>query len=512
MTRPPLSGRAFRLWGPSGVQLGEQLFKPMRKRSELFFSLISVPIDFLALVGAFVVAYILRVKIEGRPVAHPIAALDFLNILLMVLPVWILIFALAGLYSQSNLRGRLDEIGKVFVAVSGGVMFMILLDFFRPASLFPSKAVPIYAYGLGLVFVLSARTVMRGIQRWLFNFGIGVHQALLIGSGRLAQRIARDLAQPRSGYRLLGCIDTARGAAKRLPGMPIYGSFDEALATLGSRRLDEIIQADSALGSDEVLALVNYATNHHVSYRFVPNQFGLYATNSALGSLAGIPMIEIKLTPLDGWGRIMKRVFDVVGATLGLAILSPIFLIIALLIKISDPGPVFYRHRRLVREGQEVFVYKFRSMQWKYTNDPKYRGKSSEQIFRMLGRPELAQEFKQAQKVQNDPRVSRFGRLLRSTSLDELPQLINAIKGDMSLVGPRPITPVELERYGDQGASFLALKPGITGLWQISGRSDITYDDRVKLDIYYVENWSLWLDIKILLKTAFAILRRKGAY
>ena len=137
----------------------------MRKRSELFFSLISVPIDFLALVGAFVVAYIIRVKIEGRPVAHPIAALDFLHLLLLILPAWILIFALAGLYSQSNLRGRLEEVGKVFVAVSGGVMLMILLDFFRTDSIFPSKAVPIYAYGLGLVFVLTARQTVRLVQR-----------------------------------------------------------------------------------------------------------------------------------------------------------------------------------------------------------------------------------------------------------------------------------------------------------------------------------------------------------
>ena len=484
----------------------------MRKRSELFFSLISVPIDFLALVGAFVVAYIIRVKIEGRPVAHPIAALDFLHLLLLILPAWILIFALAGLYSQSNLRGRLEEVGKVFVAVSGGVMLMILLDFFRTDSIFPSKAVPIYAYGLGLVFVLTARQTVRLVQRWLFNFGVGVHQVLLLGSGSLAQRLAQDLSNPRSGYRLLGCIDSARGAVKRLPGLPIYKTLDDALAKIRPHQIDEIMQADSALDQDQVLELVNYATNNYISYRFVPNQFGLYATNSTLSSMAGIPMIEIRLTPLDGWGRIMKRAFDVVGAALGLIILSPVFAVIALLIKLRDPGPVFYRHRRLSRAGEDVFVYKFRSMKQKYTEDPQYAGKTPEQIFRQLGRPELVAEFRKAQKVQDDPRVSGIGRFLRRTSLDELPQLINAFRGDMSLVGPRPITPAELERYGDQGASFLALKPGITGLWQISGRNDISYDERVKLDIYYVENWSLHLDIKILLKTVLAILKRKGAY
>jgi exopolysaccharide biosynthesis polyprenyl glycosylphosphotransferase len=485
----------------------------MRKRSELFFSLILVPLDFLALVAAFVVAYIIRVKIEARPVAHPIAALDFLQILLLVLPVWILIFAVAGLYNQSSLRGRLSELGKVFVAVSGGVMFMILLDFFQRESLFPSKAVPIYAYGLGLVFVWFSRTIVRAIQRGLFNTGIGVHQAVIVGSGEIAQRIAQDLSLTRSGYRLLGCIDTARNVSRRMPGLAIYRSLDEMLAVLGPKaHLDEIIQADSALDQDEVLALVNYATNHHIVYRFIPNQFGLYASNAVIGSLAGVPMIEIKLTPLDGWGRIMKRAFDVIGATLGLILLSPVFLIVALMVKLKDPGPIFFKHRRLSRAGEELYMYKFRSMMWKFNADPEYKGKSQIEIFTMMGRPDLVEEFKRDQKVQDDPRVSKIGDFLRRTSLDELPQLINVFRGDMSLVGPRPIVPVELERYGDQGASFLSLKPGITGLWQISGRNDISYEDRVKLDIYYVENWSMWLDLKILLKTVVTILQRKGAY
>jgi exopolysaccharide biosynthesis polyprenyl glycosylphosphotransferase len=484
----------------------------MRKRSELVFSLILVPLDFIALVAAFVLAYIIRVKLEGRPVAHPIPAQDFLQVLLIVLPVWILIFALSGLYNQSNLRGRLDELGKVFLAVSGGVMFMILLDFFQRQPLFPSKAVPIYAYGLGLLFVLILRVIVRAVQKWMFNLNIGVHRALIVGSGELAQRIAHDLSFTRSGYRIMGVIDTARGAAKRMPGLPIFASLDEALETVGRKKIDEIIQADSALDQDEVLGLVNYATNHHMSYRFIPNQFGVYATNSQMANLAGIPMIEIRLTPLDGWGRIVKRAFDLVGSLCGLLLLSPVFVAVIITTMVRDPGPVFYRHRRLSRAGGDVHVMKFRSMLWQYCTGPERPYKTAEEAFTAMGRPELIAEFKRDQKVADDPRVSRFGRFLRKSSIDELPQLLNVLRGDMSLVGPRPIMPVELARYGDQGASFLALKPGITGLWQISGRNDISYDDRVKLDIYYVENWSLWLDIKILLKTVVAIVLRKGAY
>jgi len=486
----------------------------MRKRSELFFSVISVPVDFLALLSAFVLAFIIRVKIESKVVAHPIPALEFLQIVLILLPVWIFIFALSGLYTQTSLRGRFDELGKVFVAVSGGVMFSILLDFFHTTPLFPSKAVPIYAWGLGLVFVLTARMVVRGLQRWLFRFGVGVHNAVIIGSGELAQRVGQDLAKITSGYRILGCVDSARGAARRMPGMRIWHDFEEAKRELPVRRgLDEIIQADSALPQEQILALVNFAANNNITYRFVPNQFGLYASNSVLGSLAGVPMIEIRLTPLEGWGRIAKRTFDVIGATLCIILLSPVLLVIAVAEKVSDPaGPVMYRHRRLSRNGRELFVLKFRSMAWKWSDGPDRPYKTPQETFRAMGRPELIKEFERVQKLDSDPRVSRLGRFLRRTSLDELPQLFNVLSGDMSMVGPRPILPVELEHYGPHGASFLALKPGITGLWQISGRSDISYDDRVKLDIYYVEHWSLMLDTKILLKTGFTIFSGRGAY
>jgi exopolysaccharide biosynthesis polyprenyl glycosylphosphotransferase len=487
----------------------------MRKRSELFFSLILVPVDCLALVGAFVVAYLLRVHVQGQPVAHPIAGLEFLKLSILVLPIWIIIFALCGLYNLSNLRGRLSEFGKVVVAVSGGVMVLIILDFFSKQPLFPSKAVPIYAYGFGIVFVTFGRVVVRAIQRSLFRYGIGVHRVLLVGSGDLAQRIYANLKRPRSGFHFVGGIDTARGASKRLMGLSIYRNLADAQAVLRDPGIDQILQADSALDPNEILELVNYATNRQISYRFVPNQFGLYATNSTLSDVAGIPLLEIRLTPLDGWGRIIKRFCDVIGATIGLILLSPVFLIIAIAIKIADPGPVFFRHRRLSRTGGEIFIYKFRSMRQRFSDDskdPQFRGKTPPEIFRALGKPDLADEFEREQKVQNDPRVSRIGAFLRRTSLDELPQLINAWKGDLSLVGPRPIVPLELDRYGSQSASFLALKPGITGLWQISGRSDIGYDERVKLDIYYVENWSLWLDFKIIVSTIRVIFSRDGAY
>lgn len=485
----------------------------MRKRSELIFSVLLVPIDFLALMGAFVLAYIIRVKIEDRPVAHAISAVDFLEVILVLVPVWIFIFALSGLYAQTNLRGRWSELGKIFVAVSGGVMFTILLDFIQPVSLFPSKAVPIYAYGLGLVFVTFARNVVRVVQQSLFVFGIGSQRTILVGSGESAQRIYESLAPRSSGYSVVACVDSAKGAAGRMPGVPMYDSFEAALAGTKHQPIDQIIQADSRLGQDETLQMVRYAANNHITYRFVPNQFGLYAARSVVGTLAGVTMVEIRLTPLEGWGRVAKRVFDVLGALAALVLLTPVMIFVALLIKLKDPsGPLIFKHRRLSRNGNEVYIYKFRTMTWKYCDGPSRPYKSAEETFRAMGREDLIPEFRKNQKVEDDPRVSRLGRILRRTSLDELPQLFNVIRGELSMVGPRPIIAAELEHYGDRQASFLALKPGLTGLWQISGRSDLSYDERVKLDIYYVENWSLMLDLRILFKTVFALLGKRGAY
>jgi exopolysaccharide biosynthesis polyprenyl glycosylphosphotransferase len=485
----------------------------MRKKSELIFSLLLLPIDFVAIVGAFIVAYAIRVKVDTTPVAHPYGLIFFLKIFLLIAPVWILLFALTGLYNQSALRSRLQELGRIFVAVSAGLMFMVMVNFVSKTPIFPSKAVPVYAYGLSLVTVTLGRLIVRVVQRSLFQHGIGTYKAVVVGSGTLAQQLAISLANTaNSGYEISGVIDTAKGAEQRMAPHHVAASWAELRQHLNGRPVDEIIQADSSLGPEAIFELVEYAASHHITYRFIPNQFGIFATHSELGTLAGMPMVAMKRTPLDGWGRIVKRGFDVVSATLGLIVLSPLFLVIAIIIKLTDRGRVLYRHKRLSRTGKVIYVYKFRSMYERFSTGGGFSGKTDLEIFAELGRPDLIEEFEREQKVKQDPRVTPIGAWLRRTSLDELPQLINIWLGDLSLVGPRPIVEAELDKYGTGRATLLALKPGLTGLWQVSGRNDVSYDERVKLDMYYIENWSFWLDLRIILRTIVIVLRGRGAY
>ena len=483
----------------------------MRKRSELLFSLAQVPVDAFALLGAFALAFLIRAKSEGHPLAYPIHGWDFLQLVALILPAWVVIFALSGLYSQTSLRSRWKEAGRIVVAVSGGVMLMILTDFFWVKPIFPSKAIPVYAYALGIVFVGLGRLIVNNIQRYMFRYGIGIRRTVVVGSGKAARRVIESLSNPYNGYRVDLIVDSAV-ADKTFRGIPVAGSFEEAVAKLGPKGIDEIINTCPITDQSKIDAMLNYATNHYISFRYAPSQFNLYTANSDLSSIGGVPMIEVRLTPLDGWGRILKRAFDVIGATLAVIIFSPVMVVVAAIIKITDPGPIIYRHERVSRAGGRFGVMKFRTMSWKYSTGPDRKYKTAEEAFGAMGREDLIEEFKRDQKVADDPRVGKFGRFLRRSSLDELPQFFNVLKGEMSLVGPRPVLPSELERYGEHGASFLSLKPGITGMWQVSGRNNVSYEDRIKLDVYYVENWSLWLDMVIIGKTALILISRKGAY
>lgn len=473
----------------------------MRKTRDLIYDIILVLFDFLAVVTAYVMAYAVRARLFEKPLAHPYGFELYLEAIIRYLPFWIIIFALSGLYRNQGVRSKLTKFSQIVFAVAGGSMLLILVDYYSTTPLFPSKAIAIYGFTFSLLLVFLGREVLRAIRTALARHGIGSRRVALVGdSDATAKRVAHVLEQ--EGTEIVALV----AENKWYPRAKHFRNVASFVKQIDKLNLDDVVQVDPKLGATDHLDLVKSSHAARVNFRQVPNIVGLATAHQDLGSIDGVPVIEIKPTPLDGWGRIIKRSFDFVASLLGVIILMPFFVVIAALIKFTDPGGVFYKQERLSRNKKPVRIVKFRTMKAKYS------GRSPEDVFREMGKPELIAEFRKENKLANDPRVSRIGRFLRRTSIDELPQLFNVVTGDLSLVGPRPMLASELDRYGDTLSSIFSIKSGITGLWQVSGRSDIGFQGRVRLDLYYIENWSLLMDLKIIARTALVMLKPRGAY
>jgi lipopolysaccharide/colanic/teichoic acid biosynthesis glycosyltransferase len=284
-----------------------------------------------------------------------------------------------------------------------------------------------------------------------------------------------------------------------------FTSIDAALKQVKDMRISTIIQTDLYDSSDRNQRILGAAQVNHISYNFIPGEAEFYAGKNTVDVFLGYPMISVSQTPLIGWGSIAKHIFDAILSVILIVILSPLFLLIIIMQKIFNPGPIFYLSKRLSRFSEPIDLIKFRSMSSKY-------GKRDAAIeFREMGREDLAEEYEINRKVENDPRITKFGKFLRITSLDELPQIFNVIRGDLSLVGPRPILPQEVKFSKGSTALLHSVKSGVTGLWQVSGRSNLSFDERVELELFYAQNWSFWLDIKILFKTIGVVFGKRGA-
>jgi len=472
----------------------------MRKRSELLIAVLQIPVDYLMLVVSFVLAYLLR-QGSGRPFSIEVGGYAYLNLMLVFLPIWLLIFASVGLYNLRSDRAKWLDLSKILAACSAGVMVLIVIDFLSPSPIFPAKIIPIYGFLLALLFVSLGRFVMGFVQRLLASRGVGVYRVLFIGSGTTATRLKLALKKLKRRYKVVSSIAsldaTSSGRLKNL---------------IKRDHIDTVIVADSSADDSKLVELISYCQSNHVGYQFVPSISGLYSSKILSTQIGNIPILELKPTPLEGWGRVIKRLFDVSITTLIIVLTLPLQLVLYLLIKIKEPGPAFYSHECYGRMGKMINVYKFRTMKTEYSIGPKFGGQTIDQVLAKLPASK-ANEFRKTAKIKDDPRVGKLGKIMRKLSLDELPQLFNVLKGDLSLVGPRPLPESELKLLGGEQnlARIVTIRPGITGLWQVSGRNDLDYSDRVRLNFYYIENWSLWLDTKILFKTLWqAIFERNG--
>lgn len=475
----------------------------MKNNASLIYRIILVFGDFLTLVAAFSVAYIIRVQYDPRPLIQQIPADTYLASILLVLPLWVIIHGAIGLYSKAVFENRFAELGKLVLGSILGILAVVGYDFVINNKLFPARLVVVYGFLLGLGFLVIFRNLARLIRSILFSYGVGITNLLVVGNGKTGKGVLEQFADTKSGYRIIGIIGEPQ---KDFPDIPSFETLGQARNKLKLGNIHSIIQTKPYRDEEKNSEVLTFAQENHIEFRFLPAASELYSGNIEVELFREIPAITVHQTALIGWGRIVKRIFDFVFGLILLIITSPLMLLVVILEKLMHPREkVLFKQTRLTQFNKPFTVYKFRS------NKPEYNGLSPEEAFTKMNRPELIKQYRaNGDFLEKDPRISFFGRFLRKTSIDELPQLFNVIKGDISLVGPRALVPEELEQYR-QKHHILSVKSGMTGLAQVSGRLNISFEERRRLDMYYVQNWSFWLDIVILLRTLRTVLGGKGA-
>jgi exopolysaccharide biosynthesis polyprenyl glycosylphosphotransferase len=458
-------------------------------------------------VAGLVLAFVLATALVP-PIAHTAdrvtPGFEYVAFLL-ALPGWILLLRLEGLYDRDEERtdhSTVDDIVGVFRAVTIGVwifaLFGVATDLVQPVLA-----------RLGVFWVLAVLMIptLRSLARMLCRHLPGYMQnALIVGAGNVGQQLALKLLNHREyGINLVGFVDDRPTEldgelAQRLP--LLLGGPDRLRECIAEHGIDRVVFAFSNDSHERVLANIRAIRDLDVQIDIVPRYFEVFGGGAEVHTLEGIPLVGLRPTRLSRSSRVLKRAFDLVAASLGLLFLAPLFAAVALCIKLGSRGPVFFRQVRRGANGTTFRIYKFRTMV------AEAEEKKADVVHLNMHRdrdPRMT-------KIPDDPRVTRVGRFLRRTSIDELPQLINVIKGEMSLVGPRPLILEEDAHVQEWARKRLDLKPGITGLWQVLGRSDIPFDEMTKLDYVYVTNWSLREDIRLILLTVPSLLRPRRAF
>lgn len=468
-----------------------------RSRNSLVFTLALVIGDVVAVLGAYVMAYILRVSLGRAPIAHYVSARGYFESLLILLPFIILLFSLIGTYYQKPQK-KLAQIGRLLTGAFGAMLMMIAIDYFATEPIFPAKLVPVYGFGLSIIFLSLVRGMLYFARWFRRRKNVGVENVMILGDNSFAKDIANSISQRGGNYRIHSVIGD-----RRLK-FTTHKTLAEATR---NHNPDIIIQVASAEKLTIDAELLEYAQKNFIEFKFVPSDINDLPDRVELELFMGdIPMMSVQPTALVGWGRVAKRAFDFVASATGLILLSPLFLLVYIMEKVfGGGGSAIFSQTRLTRGDVKFKLYKFR------TQFAKYDGTTPEQAFKMMGKPELAKAYRAGgDQLDDDPRVTKLGKFLRKTSLDELPQLFNVLKGDISIVGPRALIPEELNQFEKKHA-ILNVKSGITGLAQISGRRDLPFEQRRKLDVYYVQNWSFLLDLQILGRTILQVVSGRGA-
>jgi exopolysaccharide biosynthesis polyprenyl glycosylphosphotransferase len=446
----------------------------------------------------------------------------YAGVVFFIIPIRVLMLAYQKAYRLQGAFSYIAEFIKVFKAVLFGSLLTIAFTFlFRGGFAFRDFSYSRGVFAIDFFIALIAFSVFhigfRYIQTLIRNRDINLIPTLIVGTNTEALQTINELKERRDlGYRIVGALRTD-GAANEDSDTgtfptPIVGNLDDLPEVIRQLEIQEVIITDAEIPSEKLFeSMMSLGRKRKVEFRLAPSLFNFLPQKTSVEQIGILPMVRLFREPLSDAERFIKRLSDIIISSLAIIFISPVWLIISLIIKIDSKGEIFFKQERVGMDGRKFLCYKFRSMS----------ADADEEIHRESYRKNIEGKTLEANagdadkpvfgKVKNDPRVTKPGKFLRRSSLDETPQLLNVLKGDMSIIGPRPPIPYEVEEYELWHRKRLDMKPGITGLWQVSGRNRLTFEEMVRIDLFYIENWSLWLDLKIILLTLPAILRGDGA-
>ncbi|HMJ26415.1 MAG TPA: sugar transferase [Pyrinomonadaceae bacterium] len=482
--------------------------------------------DIVLSISSFVLAFYLRHhdavfrETQSRGFAWSRAFGPYALLLPLVVPIRLLLLRYYDLYRVRGEFSFVEDMARVFRATAIGSLLIVAATFmyrggvtYRAFSY--SRAVFLFDFLLALLSLGLVRMLLRGGQVLVRRRGVNLIPTLIVGRGPEAVLCIHEMrARPELGYRVIGIVDNSSVAAvagSTFEGVPVIGNLSSLPEVIRDSGANEVIISDPNVPGEALFdVMIQTGRRRGVEFRIAPTLLNCLPSKTEIDQVGSLPMVTLFRSPLSNSARVMKRGSDLIVASLALAVLSPVWLLIALLIRLDSRGPVFYKQERVGMDGRVFLFYKFRTMRAD-TDDSQHREFQRRYI---KGQPDSNQgdEGRPAYKLRADDRVTRLGRLLRRTSIDELPQLFNVLRGDMSVVGPRPPIPYEVESYELWHRKRLDMKPGITGLWQVSGRNRLPFDEMVRMDLYYIENWSLLLDVKIILQTLPVMWRGEDVY
>src|SRR6185503_12005818 len=439
-------------------------------------------------------------------------------LLVFVVGIRLLSFRYCDLYRVRGEFSFFDDAVRIFKGTAIGSLLIVAAAFlyrggfeFRAFSY--ARSVFVVDFAFVLLSVGLIRLVIRSVQTFVRSRQINLIPTLVVGRGHEASLFIREMRErPALGYRVIGVVDTHSAEPNEgdvYEGVPVVGSLGGLPEAIRDTGANEVIIADPQVSGDALFeVMMRCGRRRGVEFRIAPSLFNCLPRKTEIDQIGVLPMIRLFREPLSSGARILKRTFDLLFAALAIVLLFPFWLIIALLIKLDSRGPVFYTQERVGMDGRLFLLYKFRTM--KAGADSQLHREYQKAFIAGRAEANVGDDSKPTYKLLTDPRITRIGKFLRRTSLDEVPQLFNVLSGDMSVVGPRPPIPYEVEAYELWHRKRLDMKPGVTGLWQVSGRNRLPFEEMVRLDLFYIENWSLLLDLKIILRTGFVMIGGQG--